>query len=284
MPSVAFMVLLAVTGFAANSVLARLALGTAAIDAAGYTGIRLLAGAVMLALLAGRHRPLALGRAVRTPARWITAASLFGYAITFSFAYQLLDTGTGALILFTTVQAGMLGWALLKGDRPGPVALTGIAAAFGGFVYLVSPGLVAPHPLGAALMIAAGLSWAVYSLVGRGSAEPLADTAYNFILTAPLALGLLVVSLLYRAPDPIGVGWAVASGALASGAGYAVWYKVLPLISRSTAAIVQLLAPVIAAAGGVLLMGETVSLRLVVASLLILGGVAVAIVFRRQAG
>ena len=283
MPSVAIMVVLAVTGFAANSVLARLALGTGAIDAAGYTGVRLLAGALTLALLTVRGRPLAVGKAFRTRSRWITAIALFGYAVAFSFAYELLDTGTGALILFTTVQTGMFGWALVRGDRPGLVALLGIAAAFGGFVYLVSPGLVAPHPLGAALMIAAGLSWAVYSLVGRGSAEPLVDTAYNFILTVPLALALLVLSLLQKAPDPIGLGWAVASGALASGAGYAVWYKVLPLISRSTAAIVQLLAPVIAAAGGVVLMSETVTVRLAFASLLILGGVAVAIVFRRQA-
>src|SRR5690606_1586861 len=218
--------------------------------------------------LAGRQRPLALSTAFRTRSRWLPAGALFGYALTFSFAYQLLDTGMGALILFSTVQAGMLGWALLKGDRPGPVALMGIAAAFAGFIYLVSPGLVAPHPLGAALMVVAGLSWAVYSLVGRGSAEPLADTAYNFMLTAPLALGLLVLSRLRGPPDPIGLGWAVASGAIASGAGYAVWYKALPHISRSTAAIVQLLAPVIAAAGGVLLMGETVSQRLVLASTL----------------
>lgn len=284
MPGIVIMVLLAVTGFAANSVFARLALGTGGIDAAGYTGVRLLAGAAMLALLLVRQRPLGLAAAFRSRARWPTAAALFGYAIAFSFAYELLDTGTGALILFTTVQCGMLGWALLKGDRPGPVALGGIAVAFGGFVYLVSPGLVAPHPLGAALMIAAGLSWAVYSLLGRGSAEPLADTAYNFILTTPIALGLIVLSLLLKGvPDVGALGWAVASGALASALGYAVWYRVLPLISRSTAAIVQLTVPAIAAAGGVLFMGEVLTPRLALASVLILGGVAVAIVARRRA-
>src|SRR5690606_36189302 len=161
MPRVIIMVLLAVTAFAANSVFARLALGPAEIDAAGYTGVRLAAGAATLALLLARQRPLAIDAAVRTRWHWITAAALFGYAIAFSYAYELLDTGTGALILFTTVLTGMLGWAMIKGDRPGAVALGGIAVAFGAFVYLVSPGLVAPHPLGAALMIAAGLSWTV---------------------------------------------------------------------------------------------------------------------------
>ena len=281
MPGIVVMVVLAVTGFAANSVFARLALGTGEIDAAGYTGIRLVAGALTLALLLVRRRPLALANAFRTRSRWVTAAALFGYAIAFSFAYELLDTGIGALILFSTVQCSMLGWAMLRGDRPGPIALAGVALAFGAFVYLVSPGLVAPHPLGAALMIFAGLAWAVYSLIGRGAAEPLVDTAYNFILTVPVALGLVGVSLIQGVPTLAGLGWAIASGALASGIGYAVWYRVLPLISRSSAAIVQLMAPVIAAAGGVLFMGEVVTPRLAVASVLILGGVAVAIVFRR---
>lgn len=282
MPSVFVMVALAVTAFAANSIFARLALGTAEIDAAGYTGVRLVAGAVTLALLLSRQRPLAIGKAFLTRSRWITAAALFGYAIAFSYAYELLDTGTGALILFTTVQTGMLGWAMLKGDRPGLIALAGIAVAFGAFVYLVSPGLVAPHPLGAALMIAAGLSWAVYSLVGRGSAEPLVDTAYNFILTVPVALSLIGLSLLDGVPSAIGLVWAVASGALASGIGYAIWYRVLPMISRSSAAIVQLTVPVIAAAGGILFMGEIVTPRLAIASVLILGGVAAAIIARKK--
>ena len=282
MPGIVFMVLLAVTGFAANSIFARLALGTAEIDAAGYTGVRLLAGAATLALLLARRRRLALGEAFRTPSRWVTAAALFGYAIAFSFAYELLDTGMGALILFTTVQTGMLGWAMLKGDRPGPLALSGIAVAFGAFVYLVSPGLVAPHPLGAALMIGAGLCWAVYSVLGRGSSEPLADTAYNFILTVPVALLLVAVSLFQAAPSPAGLGWAIASGALASGIGYAIWYRALPLISRSTGAIVQLTVPVIAATGGIVFLGEVLTWRLGIASALILGGVAVAIIARKR--
>ena len=282
MPGVVFMVVLAVAAFAANSVFARLALGAAEIDAAGYTGVRLLAGAVTLALLLVRGRRLDVGAAFTTRSRWVTAAALFGYAIAFSFAYELLDTGMGALILFTTVQTGMLGWAMLKGDRPGPLALSGIAVAFGAFVYLVSPGLVAPHPLGAALMIAAGLCWAVYSVLGRGSAEPLVDTAYNFILTVPAALLLIAASLFQGAPSPAGLGWAIASGALASGIGYAIWYRALPLISRSTAAIVQLTVPVIAATGGIVGMGEVLTWRLADGSALMLGGVAVPLPARKK--
>jgi drug/metabolite transporter (DMT)-like permease len=277
------LVALAMLAFAANSVLARLALGADEIDAGGYTAIRLLAGALTLALLllARRHRPQ-LGAAFRSRARWTTAAALFGYAIAFSYAYELLGAGMGALILFASVQASMLGWALMKGDRPGWVALAGMAVALGAFIYLVSPGLVAPHPLGTALMGGAGVSWAVYSLLGRGSREPLVDTAYNFILTVPIALVLGAVSLVGSSPTPAGIGWAVASGALASGLGYAIWYTALPRLTRSNAAIVQLTVPAIAAAGGILFIGETLSWRLVIASVLILGGVAVAITARQR--
>ncbi|HEV7277556.1 MAG TPA: DMT family transporter [Devosiaceae bacterium] len=278
------LVMLAMVAFAANSVLARLALGTAEIDAGGYTAIRLLAGAATLALIlmTRRHR-FQLGQAAGSRARWTTAAALFAYAIAFSYAYELLGAGMGALILFATVQASMLGWALIKGDRPSPLALLGMVVALGAFVYLVSPGLVAPHPLGTALMVVSGLSWAVYSLLGRGSREPLVDTSYNFMLTVPVALLLALVSLAQSAWSPAGVGWAVASGALASGLGYAVWYSVLPRLSRSAAAIVQLTVPVIAAAGGILFIGESPSWRLAIASVLILGGVAVAITARRRA-
>lgn len=269
--------------FAANSIFARLALGSAEIDAAGYTGVRMLAGAVTLALLLlSQRRPLAIGEALRTRSRWISAAALFGYATAFSYAYQFLGAGMGALILFATVQTSMLGWALIKGDRPGPIALAGMAVALGAFVYLVSPGLVAPHPLGAALMIAAGLSWAVYSLLGRGSKEPLVDTAYNFILAVPIALALCALSLTQGLPSQLGLVWAIASGALASGVGYAIWYRALPLLSRSSAAIVQLTVPAIAAAGGILFIGEALTWRLVIASTLILGGIAVALTARRK--
>jgi drug/metabolite transporter (DMT)-like permease len=271
--------------FAANSIFARLALGTAEIDAAGYTGVRMLAGASTLTLLLMyQRRRLAIGEAFRTRSRWVTAAALFGYAIAFSYAYQYLGAGMGALILFATVQTSMLGWALIKGDRPGLIALGGMAVALGAFVYLISPGLVAPHPLGAALMIVAGLSWAVYSLLGRGSKEPLVDTAYNFILAVPVALALCALSLAQGLPSQLGMVWAIASGALASGVGYAIWYRALPLLSRSSAAIVQLTVPAIAAAGGILFIGETLTWRLIISSALILGGIAIALTARRKPG
>lgn len=278
------LVMLALVAFAANSVFARLALGTSEIDAGGYTAIRLLSGAatLVLLLLARRYR-LPLASVVRSRARWTTAAALFGYAIAFSYAYEFLGAGMGALILFATVQSSMLGWALIKGDRPSRMALCGMAVALGAFAYLVSPGLVAPHPLGTALMVIAGLAWAVYTLLGRGSREPLVDTACNFVLTVPIALVLALVSLAQSSPSLAGIGWALASGAVASGLGYAVWYSVLPRLSRSSAAIVQLTVPVIAAAGGILFIGESLSWRLAIASVLILGGVAVAVTARPRA-
>ena len=278
MPRIAILVALAMVAFAANSVFARLALGGGEIDAAGYSGVRLLSGAAMLALLlVARHRRIAVGTELQNRARWTTAAALFGYAVAFSYAYELLAAGMGALILFASVQISMLTWVLIKGDRPAPTALLGMAVALGASAYLVSPGLAAPNPLGTGLMVGAGISWAVYSLLGRGSKEPLVDTAYNFMITAPAALALCALSLVQGTPDLAGLGWAIASGALASGIGYAFWYGALPNLTRSGAAIVQLSVPVIAAAGGIVFIGEALTLRLVIASVLILGGLAVAI-------
>jgi drug/metabolite transporter (DMT)-like permease len=189
----------------------------------------------------------------------------------------MLDTGTGALILFACVQFGLLGWAIVKGDRPSLAEWLGILVAFGSLVYLLSPGLVAPDPLGAALMIGAGLSWSVYTIEGRGSKAPLTDTAGNFVRLAPIALVLTIAGVAMDAPSVAGIVWAVASGAVASGLGYALWYYVLPKLAPSTPAFIQLTVPVIAAAGGVLLLSEPVTLRLIFASLGILGGVALAL-------
>lgn len=264
----------AMLAFAANSVLARLALATGGMDAAGYTGVRLASGALMLAaiLFLRRRRPVsALGGS------WPGAAALFGYAIAFSVAYLMLGAGTGALILFASVQFGMLAWAVLNGDRPGAFEWLGIAVAFASLVYLVSPGLVAPHPAGAALMIASGLCWAAYTLIGRGSRSPLDDTAGNFIRCLPPALALALAGAWLHAPSAAGVALAIASGALASGLGYAVWYAVLPGLTRTRASIVQLTVPAIAAAGGVLFLSEPLTFRLLLASAGILGGVALAL-------
>ena len=264
----------AMLAFAANSVLARLALGPVGADAMAYTGIRLASGAIALAvLLAAAHR----GRGYRIAGSWTGAAALAGYALAFSIAYIMLGAGVGALILFASVQIGVIGAAIVKGDRPGILEWTGLAVAFTGLVYLVSPGLTAPAPLGALLMVAAGLCWAAYTLIGRGSQSPLADTTGNFIRTLPLALPLVLIGSLWHGLDTATLLYAVASGVVASGLGYAIWYAVLPSLARTQAAIVQLSVPAIAAAGGVILIAESLTLRLVVSSLAILGGVALAL-------
>jgi drug/metabolite transporter (DMT)-like permease len=267
---------LAMLAFAANSVLARLAFATAGAEPLSYTGIRLAAGAVTLAIL------LAARSSFRVAGSWAGGASLFGYAIFFSIAYILLGAGTGALILFASVQIGILGWAIYKGDHPSRLEWLGLAVALGGLVYLVSPGLVAPSPMGAALMLIAGLCWAAYTLIGRGSASPLADTAGNFIRAAPVALLLILFAAFTRTVTPAAALYAVASGALASGLGYAVWYAVLPALSRTRAAIVQLTVPAIAATGGVVFIGEPLTVRLLVASLAIIGGVAFALLVAQR--
>ena len=272
------LVALAMTAFAANSIFTRLAIGAGQIDAAGFSGIRLLSGAttlVILLALTGRAIPLTANLGNQT--RWTTAAALLVYAVPFSFSYVLLGAGTGALILFATVQLSMFAWAVYKGDRPAPMAMLGMTIALGASAYLVSPGLSAPDPLGAILMVTAGMAWAVYSLLGRGSTEPLTDTALNFVFLTPVAALLCMVSLRGGAPSLTGVGWAIASGALASGIGYAIWYKALPHLTRTRAAAVQLSVPVIAAAGGILFIGEVLTLRLAISSVLILGGLAMAI-------
>lgn len=268
---------IAMLAFAANSVLARLALAGSDLNALGYTGVRLLSGAIVLIpflYLSGREKH----EQRRTMSgSWPGAAALFGYALAFSAAYLMLGAGTGALILFASVQIGMLSWAVLNGDRPGFLEWLGIAIAFFGLVFLVSPGLAAPDPLGTALMSAAGLSWAAYSLIGRGSRSALADTAGNFVRCLPVAVVLAAAGLWTHAPSLHGLAYAITSGALASGLGYAVWYAVLPSLSRTRAAIVQLTVPAIAAAGGVWLLAEPITMRLVLSSAGILGGVALAI-------
>jgi drug/metabolite transporter (DMT)-like permease len=269
------LVAIAVLAFAANSVLARLAFATAGAEPLSYTGIRLASGAlVLLAILRLRRQPAtrpALGGS------WAGAAALFGYALAFSIAYILLGAGTGALILFASVQVGIIGWSVLRGDRPGALEWLGLGIALAAFAYLVSPGLVAPHPIGTLLMVGSGLCWAAYTLLGRGSSAPLIDTAGNFVRCLPVAILLLNAGLLITPLDPLAAAYAVASGALASGLGYAIWYAALPGLASTNAAIVQLTVPAIAAAGGVLLLAEPATLRLIFSSLGILGGVAIAL-------
>jgi drug/metabolite transporter (DMT)-like permease len=274
---VAILTTVAMFAFAANSVLARLALATGEAEPLSYTGIRLAAGAIVLFAIVHLRKPSRKRTSFDIRGSWRGAAALFGYAMAFSVAYMMLPTGSGALILFASVQAGMLGWAIVKGDRPGLLEWLGLAIAFAALAYLLSPGIAAPDPLGTFLMIAAGLAWAVYSLLGRGSASPLLDTAGNFVRCLPVAVILAVIGIALHVPSGPGVAYAVTSGAVASGLGYAIWYAVLPGISRTEAALVQLTVPAIAAAGGVFFAGEEVTVQLVIASFGVLGGVALAL-------
>ncbi|MGN8082761.1 DMT family transporter [Variovorax sp. 22077] len=270
---------IAMLAFAANSLLCRLALQRGGIDPASFGSVRLLAGALMLGLLVRlRAQPAALS-APPVRADWLAAVMLFGYVAFFSFAYLSLSAGTGALILFGAVQLTMFGAGLRSGsERFGAPGWFGFAMAVGGLVYLVSPGIAAPPPLGALLMAAAGVAWGVYSLRGRSVADPLAATARNFTRALPLALALsLVFAVEAHADvhaDAMGLVLAVASGALTSGLGYAVWYAVLGRLGAMRAATVQLSVPLLAAFGGVLFLSEAITPRLAVASIAILGGIA----------
>ncbi|MEZ5536010.1 MAG: DMT family transporter [Thiolinea sp.] len=267
----------ALLAFAGNSVLCRLALGDGAIDAASFTVIRLLSGMVVLALIivaSGSHK------AAATKGNWPASAMLFLYAITFSYAYISLDTGTGALILFGSVQLTMIAVSLVSGNRLHATEWLGVAIACTGFVYLVMPTLSTPSFSGFLLMTIAGVAWGFYTLRGRGSASPLSDTAYNFLRTLPLVVVLLVLTLRDMQLSQSGVLLAVLSGAVASGIGYTVWYIALGGLSVVQAAVVQLLVPVIATIGGVIFAGELLSLRLVMASLLVLGGILLVVLGR----
>ena len=267
--------------FAGNSLLCRMALGQALIDAASFSTVRIVSGAVTLALIVlPRWR-----RHGRQPADWRMASMLFLYVVFFSFAYLSLAAGTGALILFGAVQLTMFIVALARGESFPLPAWAGLVIAFGGLVYLVSPGLTAPDPLGALLMGVAGVAWGVYSLLGKTAGDPLQATANNFLWSVPMAL---VVSLLFigdAAVTPAGILLAVASGAITSGLGYVVWFAALRGLPAMRAATVQLSVPVIAAVGGVLLLSEPLTARLLLASAATLGGIALVLVQRtsRQA-
>lgn len=269
---------LAMLAFAGNSLLCRVALRDSDLDPASFTAIRLLSGALVLALLVMLRR--------QGPIRgdWRSAMALFGYAAGFSFAYVELDAGSGALILFGAVQASMIGYGWLKGERLRPLQLFGLACALGGLLFLLLPGASAPSPQAAGLMVLAGMAWAFYSLLGRNNADPLAATAGNFLRSLPALLPLAALYLEHLRWDGLGAIYAVLSGALASGIGYAIWYTALPHLKAIQAASVQLSVPIIAALFGALLLGEALSLRLVIASLAVLGGIALILLAKaRQA-
>ncbi|MBX3650876.1 MAG: DMT family transporter [Burkholderiales bacterium] len=260
---------LALLAFAANSLFCRAALRDTAIDAASFTTIRLVAGALTLWLIVVLRRggPALAGD-------WRSAAALFAYAIAFSLAYRSLTAAAGALLLFGAVQMTMTGYGLWRGERMHLLQWLGLAIALAGLAGLLLPGLSAPPLGGALLMIFAGMAWGMYSLRGRGSGDPISATAGNFVRTVPLALACSLLLLDMARWDAAGAALAVASGALASGIGYTIWYAALPGLKASTAATLQLSVPVIATFGAIVFLDEQLTLRLVLASVAVLGGVA----------
>ncbi len=252
---------LTMTAFAANSVFARLALLDGAIDETTYSSVRIIAGAIMLTVLVTIGRGASL-KTVVDGGNWSSAAALFVYAIAFSFAYVSIETGLGALILFAMVQATMIGWSIITGDRPIALEWIGMMTALGAFAWLVSPGLEAPDPFSALLMVLSGVAWGIYSLRGRGSEDPLLATAGNFLLAVPMTMAATLIFWGEMSGSAYGLMLAVASGAITSGLGYALWYRVLPRIGATQGAIVQLTVPVIAGFGGLLCAAEPFTARL----------------------
>lgn len=261
-----------------NSVLCRLALGKASIDAASFSTVRLGSGAAMLLLITLASK----GKiSSTTRGNWTSAALLFLYAVAFAFAYMSLSASTGALILFGSVQATMIVAALWSGERPGWLEWIGLVLALVGLVYLVFPGLTSPSLTSSALMMAAGVSWGFYSLRGRGAKDPLTETTNNFIRALPFAIVVSLTMFSSTHASAEGLLLAVLSGALASGVGYVIWYTALGGLTATRAAMVQLAVPVLAALGGVILLSESIRLRLLLAALMILGGVGLALSGRK---
>ncbi len=268
----ALLTALAMLAFASNSLLCRIALRDTAIDAATFTAIRLASGALILVLILR-------SRGVRpfTGGSWPMAAMLSAYAAFFSFAYRDLTAATGAVLLFGAIQLTMMGYGLWTGERLGGLSLVGLTITLAGLVGLLLPGLAAPPPLAALLMLGAGVAWGVYSLLGRGAGEPIAATGGNFLRSVPFAALLALSAAGRETADLTGTLYAVLSGAVTSGLGYVLWYAALPALRPTSAATIQLSVPAIAAIGGVVLLAEPITMRLLLASVAILGGIALTI-------
>lgn len=272
----ALVTMMAMSAFAANSLLCRAALESGNVGAASFTLMRIISGAFFLAFLL-----LVKFHTITIAGKWLSASALFGYAAAFSYAYATLSAATGALLLFGAVQATMIAYGLWVGERFNIRQVFGSLAAVGGLVWLMLPGIESPPLMGAALMILAGFFWGVYSLLGRMEKEPLVATAGNFIRAIPFTIILLVPFSRGETTSVAGLGYAIASGAFASGVGYALWYVALPSLTATAAASVQLSAPILAALGGVLLLGERMTLRFAIASVAVLGGIALFILSKR---
>ena len=263
---------LAMLAFAGNSILCRAAFYHSDIDAASFTSIRLISGALMLFLLARSRRTSNTGSG-----HWISAFMLFVYAAGFSFAYVKLSASTGALVLFGAVQSTMIGYGVWRGERLNKRQLIGLVIALSGLIVLFMPGLSSPPLVGSVMMLLAGSAWGVYSLRGKDLGDPIWVTAGNFYRSVPFAAILSLIMLKSSSLDTAGFWYASMSGALTSGIGYVVWYAALPALKASTAATLQLSVPVLTALGGVVFLGEAVTLRLAVATFAILGGIALVI-------
>lgn len=292
--------LLAMIAFASNSLLCRAALKQTSIDAASFTLVRIISGAAALWLITkirgrlivdGTASPLVDGPFTnpgKYAGNWPSALALFIYAAAFSFAYNNLSAGTGALLLFGAVQATMILWGLRKGERLNAIQIVGLAVAVTGLVVLLFPGLSAPPVGGSILMLGAGVAWGIYSLRGKAAGDPVSATAGNFLRAVPLAAIVSIILLPWARLDRAGAGYAVLSGAIASGLGYVIWYTALsdsmPVrLGPASAATVQLSVPVLAATGGILLLGEPITLRYLLASIAVLGGIALVVIDKNHA-
>ena len=264
--------------FASNSLLCRAALKQTGIDAASFTFVRIFSGAVALWLIMKMRR----GTRREMEGSWSSAVALFIYAAAFSFAYLDLSAGTGALLLFGAVQATMILWGFRKGERLDAIQIVGFIVAVTGLVALVFPGLTAPPLFGSVLMIGAGVAWGIYSIRGKDTRDAIASTAGNFLCAVPFAAALSIILFSRARLDHRGILCAAVSGAITSGLGYVIWYSALSGLKATSAATVQLSVPVLAAAGGILLLGEPMTLRYVIASIAVLGGIALVVIEKNR--
>jgi drug/metabolite transporter (DMT)-like permease len=276
--------LVALAAFASNSLLARFALGAGEIDAATFTFLRLASGAAVLALVVRARRGLDAPPPTTRRRSIVGPLALFAYAAPFSFAYLRIGAAVGALVLFGVVQLTMIGWGIRRGERPGLVAWLGLGLALAGLVVLTAPSTFRPDPLGLALMAVAGVAWGVYSLAGRANPDPVAANAWSFLGASALALPLVLWLRDSGAANGRGVSLALVSGGLTSGLGYVIWYRALPRLTVTQAAVAQVGVPVIAAVGAALLLHEALSLRFLVSAVAILGGVGLVFVARTRPG
>lgn len=268
---------LAMIAFAGNSLLCRIALKQTSIDAATFTTVRIASGAIALWLIVWLRARSTRGGS------WPAATVLMAYAICFSLAYISLPAATGALLLFGAVQVTMIGYGLWSGERLRAIGVVGVVCAFGGLIVLVLPGVAAPSLIGSVLMLAAGVGWGVYSLLGkRATGDPTGTNAGNFLRAIPISCAFSACALPWMSIDGVGVTYAVASGAITSGIGYAIWYAALPALQATQAGIVQLSVPLLAALGGIVLLGEPVNIRIGIAAIAILGGIALVIVGKKR--